>query len=55
MTGSCPVGFESQSWKSEWGKYYIHYENTRREIDLTGVNFTDGGMMANFPIKYLDN
>lgn len=33
----------------------MHYSNTRKEIDLTGVNFTDGGMLANFPVKYLDN
>ena len=55
MTGSFPVAFESQKWRKEWGKYYIHYENTRKEIDLEGVNFTDGGMLANFPVKYLDN
>lgn len=55
MTGSFPVAFEAQTWKKEWGKYYIHYQNTRREIDLTGHQFTDGGLLANFPIKYLDN
>ena len=22
---------------------------------MEGVNFTDGGMLANFPVKYLDN
>ena len=33
----------------------MHYEKTRKEIDLTGVNFTDGGTLANFPVKYLDN
>lgn len=27
----------------------------RREIDLTGVRFTDGGALSNLPIKYLDN
>ena len=55
MTGSFPVAFESQKWNQDWGKYYIHYNSTRREIDLTGHNFTDGGMLSNFPIKYLDN
>ena len=55
MTGSFPVAFEAQKWREEWGKYYIHYERIRREIDLTGHQFTDGGMLANFPIKYLDN
>ena len=24
-------------------------------MDLTGHEFTDGGLLANFPIKYLDN
>ena len=55
MTGSFPIAFESQKWRKEWGKYYIHYANTRKEIDLEGVNFTDGGMLSNFPVKYLDN
>ena len=55
MTGSFPVAFKSQTWKSDWGKYYIHYHSTRRELDLTGHNFTDGGLLSNFPIKYLDN
>ena len=55
MTGSFPVAFEALKWKKEWGKYYIHYERHRKEIDLTGHQFTDGGMLANFPIKYLDN
>lgn len=55
MTGSFPVAFESQKWKPEWGKYYVHYSNTRKEITLDGINFTDGGMLANFPVKFLDN
>ena len=55
MTGSFPVAFEALKWQKEWGKYYIHYERYRKEIDLTGHQFTDGGMLANFPIKYLDN
>ena len=55
MTGSFPAVFESQSWKKEWGKYYVHYSTTRKEIDLEGVFFTDGGTLANFPVKYLDN
>lgn len=55
MTGSFPVAFEAQSWQSAWGKYYIHYDYIRKEIDLTGCKFTDGGTLANFPIKYLDN
>ena len=24
-------------------------------IDIEGHEFTDGGMLANFPIKYMDN
>lgn len=24
-------------------------------IDITGHEFTDGGLLANFPIKYMDN
>lgn len=55
MTGSFPVAFQAKTWQKEWGKYYIHYANTRREIDITGHRFTDGGMLANFPVKYLDN
>jgi hypothetical protein len=55
MTGSFPVAFEALKWQSEWGKYYIHYDKWRREIDLTGHQFTDGGMLANFPMMYLDN
>lgn len=30
ISGSFPIVFESQKWKKEWGKYYIHYANTRR-------------------------
>lgn len=56
MTGSFPVAFESQKWDTQkWGKYYIHYDNIRRQVDLDGHQFTDGGVLANFPIKYLDN
>jgi predicted acylesterase/phospholipase RssA len=55
MTGSFPVAFEPQKWKTEWGKYYIHYKNTRKEVDLTEAPFTDGGMLANFPVKFIDN
>jgi predicted acylesterase/phospholipase RssA len=55
MSGSFPIAFLSLSWKKEWGKYYIHYEKSRREIDLTGHKFTDGGLLANFPLKFLDN
>ena len=55
MTGSFPVAFAAQQWKKQWGKYYIHFKNSRKEVDLTGHTFTDGGLLANFPIKYLDN
>lgn len=24
MTGSFPVGFKAQKWKSEWGKYNVY-------------------------------
>lgn len=55
MSGSFPVAFQAQKWQKSWGKYYIHYDNIRREIDLTGCQLTDGGTLANFPVKYLDN
>jgi predicted acylesterase/phospholipase RssA len=55
MTGSFPVAFKALSWEKAWGKYYVHYDRTRREIDLTGHHFTDGGLLANFPLKFLDN
>ena len=55
MSGSFPIAFQAQKWDKSWGKYYIHYDNVRKEIDLTGHEFTDGGLLANFPIKYLDN
>lgn len=55
MTGSFPVAFEALKWRSEWGKYYIHYNRWRRVIDLTGHQFTDGGMLANFPMMYFNN
>lgn len=55
MTGSFPIGFKPQQWKSEWGKYHVHLLEQKMEIDLTGHEFTDGGLLANFPIKYMDN
>jgi predicted acylesterase/phospholipase RssA len=27
----------------------------RREVDIENHEFTDGGLLANFPIKYFDN
>lgn len=55
MSGSFPIAFESLAWRKEWGKYYIHYGIKRKEIDLTDHKFTDGGMLANFPMIFLDN
>jgi predicted acylesterase/phospholipase RssA len=55
LSGSFPVAFQSQKWEKSWGKYYVHYINTRKEIDLSGHMMTDGGLLANFPIKYIDN
>ena len=55
MTGSFPAAFLSLKWNKDWGKYYVHYDKTRREIDLEGHHFTDGGLLANFPLKFLDN
>ena len=55
MTASYPIAFEAIRWKKEWGKYYIHYAHPRKEIDLAGHQFTDGGFLSNFPIKFLDN
>ena len=59
MTGSLPLAFESQHWKRNWGKYYVHYEKSRREIDLikdgVGCQFSDGGVLDNFPVRFLDN
>jgi hypothetical protein len=55
MTGSFPVGFKAQRWRQEWGNYLIHYSDHRREFFLDDHELTDGGMLANFPIKYYDN
>jgi hypothetical protein len=55
MTGSFPVGFKAQKWKNVWKYYFVHYSNTRRVYFLEDHEFTDGGMLANFPIKYFDN
>ena len=55
MSGSFPVAFKAHLWEKEWGKYFIHYENIRREVDLTGCKFTDGGFLVNFPLQNLDN
>lgn len=55
MSGSFPIAYEAQRWEKSWGKYYIHYQKKRREVNLEGHQFTDGGMLANFPIIYLDN
>lgn len=30
LTGAFPIAFMAQTWKKEWGKYYIHYSNTRK-------------------------
>jgi predicted acylesterase/phospholipase RssA len=55
MSGSFPGAFKAQKWKKEWGKYTIFYSRYKVEVDLTGHEFTDGGLLANFPVKYLDN
>lgn len=55
MTGSFPVGFKAQRWKKEWGQYHVHLLEQKMTIDITGHEFTDGGLLANFPIKYMDN
>lgn len=55
MTGSFPIAFQCLAWKSEWGPYYVHYHSERTELDLTNHRFTDGGLLANFPLKFLDN
>jgi predicted acylesterase/phospholipase RssA len=55
MTASFPFVFKALSWQPQWGKYYIHYINTRREVDLTNHQFSDGGILANFPMIFLDN
>lgn len=55
MTGSFPIAFEALAWRKQWGSYFVHYPNRRRVIDLTDHRFTDGGMLANFPIIFLDN
>ena len=53
MTGSFPVAFKPQKWKKDWGFYYVYKEGKRKQVDLGGHEFTDGGLLANFPIKYL--
>ena len=55
MSGSFPGAFKAQKWDKKWGTYTIHYENYKAEIKLTGHEFTDGGLLANFPLRYLDN
>ena len=30
MTGSFPVGFKAQTWKKEWGKYYVRFNKYSR-------------------------
>lgn len=55
MTGSFPVGFKAQKWKKEWGHYYVHRVRKKLIVDITGHEFTDGGLLANFPIKYMDH
>jgi hypothetical protein len=55
MTGSYPVAFKAQTWKKEWGYYNLYKSRELIQIDLEGHEFSDGGLLANFPIKYLDN
>lgn len=55
MSGSFPGAFKALKWDQSWGKYTIFFDYSRIEKDLTGHEFTDGGLLANFPIKYLDN
>ena len=55
MTGSFPVGFKAQKWKKQWGKYNVYLLEQKIEICLNNHEFTDGGLLANFPIKYMDN
>jgi hypothetical protein len=33
----------------------LHHAQTRLEIDITGHEFSDGGILANLPVMYLDN
>ena len=55
MSASFPLAFEARRWKREWGKYYVHHSYSRLEIDLIGHHFSDGGILANLPVMYLDN
>lgn len=55
MTGSFPVAFKAQTWQKHWGYYHIYHPEYKSIIDLEGHEFTDGGLLANFPIKYMDN
>ena len=55
MSGSFPAAFKAQKWKKNWGNYNIYYKTYKAEINLTNHEFTDGGLLANFPIRYLDN
>lgn len=55
MSGSYPVAFKAPIWEKNWGKYHIYYDRWCRVIDLEGHQFTDGGMLANIPMMYLDN
>ena len=55
MTTSFPGAFKALKWNKKWGNYYIYFSRQRLSIDLTGNQMTDGGILANFPLKYTDN
>jgi predicted acylesterase/phospholipase RssA len=55
LTSSVPLGFKPMKWNEEWGKYHIHYDRTKRVINLVDHELSDGAWLANYPIKYLDN
>ncbi len=55
MSGSFPFGFKALRWQKDWGNYYVHFHDKKLVVNLAGHEFTDGGLLANFPIKYLDN
>ena len=47
MSMSIPFVWREVEWQQAWGKYL--------EQDKTGHNIVDGGVLSNFPIRYIDD
>lgn len=46
MSASFPIMFPAIEWKKEYGLY-------NNKVDLTGHLMSDGGLVSNFPIRYI--